>query len=112
MYCARRGWQVTGVDDVPLALRRARQYIDQAGQQVQLICADIAGDTDLGTGYSLLLDIGCLHGLRESQLRRAASNLTRAARPGATLVMFAIARGAPKPAPVGIDPEDVPRYVS
>jgi SAM-dependent methyltransferase len=109
VYCARRGWQVTGVDDVPLALRRARQYSEQSGQQVQLICADIAGGTDLGTGYSLLLDIGCLHGLKESQLRRAAANLTRAAGPGATLVMFAIARGAPKPAPVGIDPEDVPR---
>lgn len=108
VYCARRGWQVTGIDDVPLALQRARQHIDAAGQDVHLIRGDIAGTTDLGRGYSLLLDIGCLHGLNNAQLKRAVTNISRAAAPGATLLMFAIAPGAPKPAPVGIDPDDLP----
>jgi SAM-dependent methyltransferase len=108
VYCARRGWQVTGVDDVPLALQRARQHIDDAGQDVRLIRADIAGSTDLGSGYSLLLDIGCLHGLNTAQLARAVANINRAAAPAATLLMFAIAPGAPKPAPVGIEPDDLP----
>jgi SAM-dependent methyltransferase len=109
VYCACRGWQVTGVDDVPLALKRARAYSDEAGQDVRLIRADIAGNADIGSGYSLLLDIGCLHGLTGARLARAVVNLNRAAAPGATLVMFAIAKGAPKPAPVGIDPDEVPR---
>jgi SAM-dependent methyltransferase len=109
VYCARRGWRVTGVDDIELALRRARRQIEDAGQDVRLIRADIAGTADLGTGYSLLLDIGCLHGLTGARLARAVSNLNRAAAPGATLLMFAIAPGAPKPGPAGIDPDDLPR---
>src|SRR5215472_12987652 len=52
VYCARRGWQVTGVDDVAQAVRQARQHIDASGQTVRLIRADIAGDPDLGRGYS------------------------------------------------------------
>jgi SAM-dependent methyltransferase len=108
VYCARRGWHVTGIDDVPLALRRARQHIAAAGQDVHLIRGDIAGATDLGRGYSLLFDIGCLHGLTGAQLTRAVANISRAAAPGATLLMFAMAPGAPKPAPAGIDPADLP----
>ena len=110
-FCARRGWEVTGVDDVPLALKRAREHIDGAGLEnvgVRLVEADIAGDADLGSGYSLLLDIGCLHGLTDRQLQRAAANLDRAAVPGATLLMFAIARGGPKPGPSGLDPDELP----
>jgi SAM-dependent methyltransferase len=109
VYCARRGWQVTGIDDVPLALHRARQHIDDAGQDVRLIRGDIAGATDLGHGYTLLLDIGCLHGLAGAKLAQAVTNISRAAAPGATLLMFAIAPGAPRPAPVGIDPDDLAR---
>jgi SAM-dependent methyltransferase len=108
VYCARRGWRVTGIDDVPQALERARTHCQRTGQEVRLVQGDIAGDPDLGHGYSLLIDIGCLHGLTGPQLARAVANLNRAAAPGATLLMFAIAKGAPKPSPVGIDPDEVP----
>lgn len=107
VYCARRGWDVTGVDDVALALKKARRYSQDAGQDIRLIQADVAGNADLGTGYSLMLDIGCLHGFNDIELARAVVNLNRAAAPGATLLMFAIAKGAPKPGPIGIDPDEV-----
>jgi SAM-dependent methyltransferase len=107
-YCARRGWQVTGIDDIPLALDRARAHCRHTGQNVRLIRGDIAGHPVLGEGYSLLIDIGCLHGLNETQLTRAVANISRAAAPGATLLTFAIAKGAPRPGPVGIDPDEVP----
>lgn len=107
VYCARRGWRVTGIDDVPVALDRARAHCRSTGQEVRLIRGDIAGRPDLGDGYSLLIDIGCLHGLDAAQLARAAANLSRAAAPGATLLTFAFAKGAPKPGPVGIDPDEV-----
>jgi SAM-dependent methyltransferase len=107
VYCARRGWQVTGVDNVALALKRARRNLATAGQDARLIHADITGPADLGSGYTLVLDIGCLHGLDDAQLAAAAANLSRAAAPGATLVVFAIAKGAPRPGPIGIDPDTV-----
>jgi len=108
VYCARRGWRVTGIDDVPLALDRARAYCRESGQEVRLIRGDIAAHPEVGDGYSLLIDIGCLHGLNAAGLSRAVANLSRAAAPGATLLTFAIAKGAPKPGPIGIDPDDVP----
>src|SRR5215468_9150489 len=54
VYCARRGWRVTGIDDVPRALDRARAYCREAGQEVRLIRGDIAAHPEVGDGYSLL----------------------------------------------------------
>src|SRR5579864_4183852 len=62
-------WTVAGVDIVGRALRDARRNADQAGANVRFLQGDIAspGTTELGTGYSLLLDVGCLHGLRSEE---------------------------------------------
>src|SRR6266568_5112476 len=93
IYCARHGWTVTGVDAVGRALRTARRNASQAGANVRFLHADITspGVTDLGAGYTLFLDGGCLHGLRDEPLQRAAATLTDAAKPGAVLLMLAFA---------------------
>jgi len=105
IYCARRGWTVTGVDAVPRALRHARRNASEAGVHVRFVRADITkvSDGELGHGYALLLDVGCLHGLSQAQLRHVAATLTDAAAPGATLLTFAFAPGRRGPAPRGID---------
>jgi SAM-dependent methyltransferase len=109
IYCALHGWTVTGVDIVGRALRDARRNADQAGASVRFLQGDIAspGTTELGAGYSLLLDVGCLHGLPEGSLERAAATITDAAKPGATFLMLAFSprRG---PGPRGIDPARIP----
>ena len=38
---ARRGWQVTGVDFVPKALRRARARAKEAGVELRLLEGDV-----------------------------------------------------------------------
>jgi ubiquinone/menaquinone biosynthesis C-methylase UbiE len=38
---ARRGWQVTGVDFVPKALRRARSRAEEAGVELRLLEGDV-----------------------------------------------------------------------
>ena len=110
IYCARHGWTVTGVDAVGRALETARRNADQAGTNIRFLHADIAspGTTELGAGYTLLLDLGCLHGLPEGSLPRAAATITSAAKPGAVLLMFAFAPGRRGPAPQGIDPARIP----
>ena len=40
---AQRGWQVTGVDFVPKALRRARKRARIAGVEVRLVQGDVTG---------------------------------------------------------------------
>jgi SAM-dependent methyltransferase len=110
IYCARHGWTVTGVDAAGRALQDARRNADQAGVQIRFLHADIAGPgtTDLGAGYTLLLDFGCLHGLPDGSFQRAAATITNAAKPGAVLLMFAFAPGRRGPAPRGIDPARIP----
>ena len=65
IFCARNGWQVTGIDDVPLALKRARAKAAAAGVDVRFVQADVTrtGPERIGTGYRLMIDMGCLHNL-------------------------------------------------
>ena len=66
---ARRGWQVTGIDIVPKAVRRARERARQAGVEVQFVDGDVAAlrAAGVGSGFRLVLDFGAVHGLTERQ---------------------------------------------
>lgn len=110
IYCAHHGWNVTAVDDVDRALRTARRHASRAGVNVCFLNADIANSStaELGAGYTLLLDVGCLHGLSDESLQRAAATITDVAKPGATLLMLAFGPGWRGPAPRGIDPARIP----
>lgn len=105
VYLARHGWQVTGVDVVPQALGRAARRAADAGVAVRWVQGDIsAPDTlDLGHDFGLLVDLGCFHGLRATQRQRAAEAMTKAAAPGATMLLFAFSPGRRGPAPRGLD---------
>jgi 2-polyprenyl-3-methyl-5-hydroxy-6-metoxy-1,4-benzoquinol methylase len=60
---AKRGWQVTGVDSVPKALRRARDRASQAGVEMRLLEGDVTklSATGVGSGFPFLLDLGLFH---------------------------------------------------
>jgi SAM-dependent methyltransferase len=75
IFCARNGWQVTGIDDVPLALKRARVKAMAAGVEVRFVQADVtrAGPERVGAGYQLLIDMGCLHNL-DQRVRPATTS--------------------------------------
>jgi|SRR5262245_17146417 len=109
IYCARRGWTVTGIDVVPQALRQARRNASRAGVEVRLLQADISRSSpgEVGVGYSLVTDVGCLHGLPAAKLANAVTTITAAASPGATMLMFAVAPGLRAPLPRGIDPGEI-----
>jgi SAM-dependent methyltransferase len=109
VHLARHGWQVTGVDDVPLALRRARARATAADVDVRFERLDITSATpaELGGGYRLLVDFGCLHNLGPAARPGVGESLTAAAEPGATLLMMTFATGGPRPGPPGMDAADV-----
>jgi SAM-dependent methyltransferase len=90
IWCAARGWDVTGIDAVSVALRRARRKAEAAGATVRFIKANIAriAPAELGSGYTVLQDIGCFAGLNDADRHRAAATMTEVAAPGARLLMF------------------------
>ena len=107
---AKRGWQVTGVDFVPKALRRARERAEKAGVEVQLVDGDVTnlGTTRVGSGFRLLLDFGCFHDeLTDEQRKGEGREATAVADPGATLLMMAWKPGRRGPLPRGASPEEI-----
>jgi methylase of polypeptide subunit release factors len=57
---AKRGWDVTGVDFVPKAIRRARERAAAAEVDVRLVEGDVTRleEAGVGSGVSLLVDFG------------------------------------------------------
>jgi len=78
---ARRGYQVTAVDLVQMAIQRARERARSAGLTVDFHAGDLA-TIDLGGPYDCLLDIGLYHGIRNRKLAGFKSTLQRVSRPG------------------------------
>ena len=57
---AKRGWQVTGIDIVEKALERARERVQRAGVNMQLIKGDATAlrSAGISNGFRLVLDTG------------------------------------------------------
>lgn len=107
---AQRGWQVTGVDFVPKALRRARDRAKQAGVELKLLEGDVTEleEADVGSGFQLLLDLGCFHDeLSDEQRSEEGRGATAAAAPEATLLMMSWTPGRRGPLPRGAGPDDI-----
>jgi SAM-dependent methyltransferase len=112
VYLARRGWDVTGVDQVPRALALARRRAAAAGVTPRFVSGDVTRLRDLGVGgrYALLLDFGCFHTLPADQRDAYVAGVSGVAAPGATLLLYGFAR-PPRlaPMPAGLPPEEVRR---
>jgi SAM-dependent methyltransferase len=107
---ARRGWQVTGVDFVPKALRRARERARQAGVEMRFVEADVTKlrASGIRSGFQLLVDFFLFHDeLTDEQRRAMGREVTAIAAPGATLLMTAWAPGRRGPLPRGASRRDI-----
>ena len=107
---AQRGWQVTGVDFVPKALRRARERAEQAEVEVEFLAGDVTKlePAGVGSGFKLLLDFGCFHDeLSDEQRKEEGRDATTAAAPSATLLMMSWKPGRRGPLPRGASRDDI-----
>lgn len=64
---AKRGWEVTGVDNVDKAVERARERVASEGVEMRVVKGDVTRlqETDVGSGFRLVLDSGTFHDLDE-----------------------------------------------
>jgi methyl halide transferase len=95
---ARRGYRVTAVDLVPMAIQRAREKARTAVVTVAFHAGDLT-TIDLGGPYDCLLDIGLYHGIRNRNLAGFKSALQRVSRPGTR--WLSLAGNAKETTPVG-----------
>ena len=58
---AQAGWQVTGVDFVPRAIKSAKRKVKKAGVEAELLVRDATDLEGISVPFDLVLDIGCFH---------------------------------------------------
>lgn len=106
---AARGWQVTGVDNVPTALRRAEERIREAGVDMRVVLGDVTqlGESGIGSGYDLVVDTGTFHGLTPAQRLDMGREVTFIAAEEATVILDCFAPGRRGPLPRGCTQADV-----
>jgi SAM-dependent methyltransferase len=104
---ARRGWQVTGVDFIPKAIRVARRKTAAAGLNIEFIQTSVT-DLKMLTGpFSYILDIGCLFGLSVEDRRKYAINLSRLMDRQGWYMLYAWYPRLFKGRRMGITPEEI-----
>lgn len=108
VYMAEHGWDVTGVEAVPRALREAERRAKAAGVKVDFRRGDVTrlGELQLEPGYTFLFDFGCYHGLKAAERTRYAEGATQLAAPKATLLIMAFTRAVP-PVPSGVSESEL-----
>lgn len=105
---AQRGWDVLGIDNVPLPLTKARSRATSAGVDARFAQADVTALGDVvGEPVQLVLDVGCFHGLPDSARPGYGQELTRVTDEGGVLLLFAFGPGKRGPLPRGASRSDV-----
>ena len=109
MQLAKRGWDVTGVDIIKKALRRAHERIEEEGVAMRLEEADVTSlsRAGIGTGFRLVLDTGTFHGLNDGQRQAMGREVSAVAADDATVVLDCFAPRRRGPLPRGASRADV-----
>lgn len=101
---ASYGWQATGIDFVPVAIKQARQKARQAGVTADFITGDVTRLDRLSGPYDLALDIGCFHSLSERGKKEYLCAVDRLLAPGGIWFLYGFLTEF---APPGIFPSDL-----
>ena len=84
---AQAGWQVTGVDFVPRAIKMARHKARNAGIEAKLYVRDATDLKGISGPFDLALDMGCFHSLGDKKSDYLAE-LDRVLAPGGHWLMY------------------------
>ena len=92
----KRGWEVTGVDFAPRAIRIARRKAARAGVLVDLRVGDVTQLKGVHGPFDFALDLGCFHGLGDGKAGYL-SELDRLLAPGGYWLMYGFFASGPGP---------------
>ncbi len=109
VHLAERGWDVTGIEIVPKALRAARERAQKAGVEVRFLEGSVAALRDAGvdSGFRLVLDFGTVHGLAPGEVKAVAREVSAVTADDATLLMYTFSPGRKGPTPRGLSRQEV-----
>jgi 2-polyprenyl-3-methyl-5-hydroxy-6-metoxy-1,4-benzoquinol methylase len=110
IYLAKHGWQVTGVDFVAKPLEKARAKAAADNVTANFVQADVTrlSVEGVGSGFDLIVDNGCLHGMSAEDRDAYAREVTAVAAPGTRLLLVEFIPGRSYGVP-GIGPAEIQR---
>jgi cyclopropane fatty-acyl-phospholipid synthase-like methyltransferase len=109
---ASAGWNVTGVDFAPRAIRLARQKVGQAGLRAELLVSDATRLQGIDGPFDFALDLGCFHGIpRDGQIRYLEQLERILARDGFWL-MYGFMKPEPDQTGSGLAQQDIDRIAA
>ena len=109
---ARAGWQVTGIDFAPRAIRLARQKIKEAGVRANVQVNDATKLNKIDGPYDLAFDLGCFHGIPLRGRDRYLEQLDRILAPQGFWLMYGFVQPGAEQATRGLTEADVSRISS
>lgn len=106
IYLARRGWRVLGVDFALKAVRTAQIRLAREHLPGDARLGDVSKTEQFGSGYDLVLDIGCLHGLSWDERQSYFIGLPVLLAPGGSFLLYAHLRSTPD-ARMGVSEDEI-----
>jgi len=104
---AKAGWQVTGVDFAPRAIKIAKQKIKMQGIQAELSVNDATKLQGINGSYDLALDIGCFHSFPEDGQAKYLAQLDRILASSGFWLMYGFLNPGTLPANPGLTEADI-----
>jgi len=109
LYLAQHGWTVTGIDQAPLAVRKAKGKLKNLPKT--LLVADVTqlAGLELPGPYDLGLDMGCFHTLAETFRPKYVEGMEKWIKEGGVLMIYAFQSAESSPVQ-GISREEMTAY--
>lgn len=106
---AQAGWQVTGVDFTPRAIKLAKQKVKKAGIQAQLSVRDATKLQGINGPFDLAFDLGCFHSIPEAGRPDYLKQLDRILAPNGFWLMYGFLKQEANHAGPGLAEADISR---
>lgn len=97
---AQNGWQVTGVDFIPKAIRIAKRKAQNV-KNIDLLVGDVTNLRGITGPFDLALDIGCFHGVENKS--KYLDELNRILAPGGHWLLYGFFKPNSQPSGPGLD---------
>ena len=100
---AKAGWQVTGADFAPRAIKLAKQKIKNADIQATVTVNDATKLNGITGPFDFVLDLGCFHGISKDGQGRYLKQLDHVLAPNGFWLMYGFFKPDPLHSGPGLD---------
>ena len=104
---AKAGWQVTGIDFAPRAIKLAKQKIKKSGIQAKVSVNDATTLSEINGPFDFALDLGCFHGIPKNGRAKYLQQLDRVLAQNGFWLLYAFLNPNTAQSSPGLDEADI-----